>query len=51
MAAVRISRDMWMVIVGSPIYFAKRSPRKPTQNLIDHICVNLRLPTLGKLYA
>jgi hypothetical protein len=25
--------------------------RKTPQNLADHICINLRLPTLGGLYA
>ncbi|MDB5888320.1 MAG: hypothetical protein JWM03_1192 [Rhodocyclales bacterium] len=51
MIAVRISPDMRMLIVGSPAYLAKHpAPRKP-QDLIDHQCINLRLPTRGGLYA
>ena len=51
MIAVRIGPDMRMAVVGSPAYFAKRPrPRKP-QDLTDHDCINLRLPTYGGLYA
>jgi DNA-binding transcriptional LysR family regulator len=51
MIAVRIGPDMRMMVVGAPAYFAKRPlPRKP-QDLIDHMCINLRLPTRGGLYA
>jgi DNA-binding transcriptional LysR family regulator len=51
MIAVRISPDMRMAVVGTPSYFGKRSiPRRP-QELIDHLCINLRLPTHGGLYA
>ena len=51
MIAVRIGPDMRMVVVGAPSYFAKRSlPRKP-QDLTDHTCINLRLPTRGGVYA
>ncbi len=40
-----------MLIVGSPVYFAKRAPPKTPQDLTDHTCINLRLPSLGGLYA
>lgn len=51
MIAVRIGPDMRMAVVGAPSYFRKRpEPRKP-QDLIGHNCINLRLPTLGGLYA
>ena len=51
MIAVRIAPDMRMAVVGAPSYFKKRSePRKP-QNLIEHNCINLRLPTHGGVYA
>jgi DNA-binding transcriptional LysR family regulator len=51
MIAVRIGPDMRMAVVGAPSYFKTRAePRKP-QDLIDHNCINLRLPTLGSLYA
>jgi DNA-binding transcriptional LysR family regulator len=42
---------MRMAVVGAPSYFKMRGePRKP-QDLIDHNCINLRLPTHGSLYA
>jgi DNA-binding transcriptional LysR family regulator len=51
MIAVRIAPDMRMAVVGAPSYFkARPEPRKP-QNLIDHNCIKLRLPTHGGLYA
>jgi DNA-binding transcriptional LysR family regulator len=51
MIAVRIGPDMRMAVVGAPAYFAKRSPPKKPQDLTDHNCINLRLPTYGGLYA
>ncbi|TIT82290.1 MAG: LysR family transcriptional regulator, partial [Mesorhizobium sp.] len=51
MIAVRIAPDMRMAVVGSPSYFkARPAPEKP-QDLIDHNCIALRLPTHGGLYA
>jgi hypothetical protein len=51
MIAVRIGPDVRMAVVGAPSYFAKRSPPKRPQDLTDHACINLRLPTYGGLYA
>jgi DNA-binding transcriptional LysR family regulator len=51
MIAVRIGPDMRIAVVGAPSYFAKRSPPKTPQDLTDHICINLHLPTYGGLYA
>jgi DNA-binding transcriptional LysR family regulator len=51
MVAVRIGPDLRMAVVGAPSYFATRpSPRTP-QDLAEHNCINLRLTTLGGLYA
>jgi DNA-binding transcriptional LysR family regulator len=51
MVAVRIGPDMRMAVIGSPAYFRKRTaPRRP-QDLIDHNCIGLRLPTHGGIYA
>lgn len=51
MVAVRIGPDMCMAAVAAPSYLvAQRSPRVP-QDLADHQCINLRLPTSGGLYA
>jgi DNA-binding transcriptional LysR family regulator len=51
MIAVRIGPDTRMAVVGAPSYFAKRSEPHAPQQLIDHNCINLRLPTHGGLYA
>jgi len=51
MIAVRIGPDMRMAVVGTPSYFAKRPPPKTPQDLTDHDCINLRLPTYGGLYV
>jgi DNA-binding transcriptional LysR family regulator len=49
MIAVRIGPDVRMAVVGSPAYFAKRpAPDKP-QDLTNHDCINVRLPTHGGL--
>jgi DNA-binding transcriptional LysR family regulator len=51
MIAVRIGPDMRMAVAGAPAYFAKHSPPKKPQDLTEHNCINLRLPTYGGLYA
>ena len=51
MIAVPIAPNMRMAVVGAPSYFKKRPKPKRPQDLIDHNCINLRLPTHGALYA
>jgi len=51
MIAVRIGPDMRMAVVGAPSYFARRPRPRTPQDLAGHNCINLRLPTLGGLYA
>ena len=51
MIAVRIGPDMRMAVVGAPSYFVRRAPPKKPQELTDHSCLNLRLPTHGGLLA
>lgn len=51
MIAVRIGPDLRMAVVGTPAYFRNRPEPKRPQDLIGHNCINLRLPTLGGLYA
>jgi DNA-binding transcriptional LysR family regulator len=51
MIAVRIGPDMRMAVVGAPAYFAARAAPRVPQDLTSHRCINLRLPTLGGLYA
>lgn len=47
MIAVRISPELRMAVVGSPSYFADRKRPKTPQDLTQHNCLNLRLPTYG----
>ncbi|RVC47923.1 LysR family transcriptional regulator, partial [Mesorhizobium sp. M4B.F.Ca.ET.088.02.2.1] len=51
MIAVRIGPDLRMVVVGSPSYLAKHGTPHTPHDLIQHRCMNLRLPTAGGLYA
>src|SRR6185436_2731264 len=37
--------------VGAPSYFVRRPAPKKPQDLTDHSCINLRLPTHGGLLA
>ena len=40
-----------MAVVGAPSYFARRPTPKRPQDLTEHNCINIRLPTLGGIYA
>jgi len=51
MIAVRIGPDVRMAVVAAPSYFRKRGEPKTPQDLTEHACINLRLPTHGGLYA
>lgn len=51
MVAVRIAPDLRMAVVGAPAYFAKHPKPRTPRELAAHNCINLRLPTLGGLYA
>jgi DNA-binding transcriptional LysR family regulator len=51
MIAVRIGPDARMAVVGTPAYFRNRQEPKRPQDLVEHNCINLRLPTHGGLYA
>ncbi len=51
MIAVRIGPELRMAVVGAPAYFERRPAPKKPQDLIAHNCINLRLPTVGALYA
>jgi hypothetical protein len=37
--------------IGAPSYFEKRKPPHSPQDLADHACINLRLPSAGGSYA
>lgn len=51
MIAVRIAPDMQMAVVGSAAYFAQYGVPQTPEQLENHRCINIRLPTLGGLYA
>jgi len=51
MVAVRIGPDLRMAVVGSRAYFAAHPKPRTPQDLAQHQCINLRLPTAGGLYA
>ena len=51
MIAVRVGPDMRMAVVGTPAYFTTRPKPLTPQDLTDHNCINLRLPTYGSVYA
>lgn len=51
MVAVRIGPDLRMAVVGASSYFAKQPRPRGPQDLARHHCINLRLRTMGGLYA
>jgi DNA-binding transcriptional LysR family regulator len=51
MIAVRIGPDWRMAVVAAPGYFTGRKPPASPQELTEHVCINLRLPTYGGNYA
>jgi len=51
MIAVRVAPDMRMAVVGAPSYFKHQPEPKRPQELVNHNCIKLRLPTHGGFYA
>lgn len=51
MIAVPVSPPMRMAVVGSAAYFSRNAIPDNPQALQQHCCINMRLPTLGGLYA
>jgi DNA-binding transcriptional LysR family regulator len=51
MISIPISGDQRLLVVGSPTYVATHGEPQTPQDLVDHRCINLRLPTRGGLYA
>lgn len=50
MIALRIGPDVRMAVVGSPGYFERHGRPATPQDLTDHNCINMRLPTHGGLF-
>lgn len=51
MIAIRISPDMRMAVVGSADYLHRFGVPETPEQLDQHRCINMRLPTRGGLYA
>lgn len=51
MIAARIGPDLRMAVVGKPAYFQRRTRPKKPQDLTQHQCIGLRLPTHGGVYV
>lgn len=51
MIAVRMAPDMQMAVVAAPSYLEKHAQPVIPQDLVNHRCINLRLPTSGGLYV
>jgi DNA-binding transcriptional LysR family regulator len=51
MIAVPIGPDAQMVVVGAPSYFKKHGRPRTPHDLAEHRCINLRLRTIGGIYA
>ena len=49
MIAMRMAPDMRMAVVGAPDYFARRPRPDAPQDLTEHDCIGLRLPSHGGL--
>ena len=51
MIAVRIGPDLRSAVVGAKSYFARHGRPMTPHDLVDHLCINLRLLSQGGLYA
>lgn len=51
MIGVRIGPDVRLLCVGTPDYFAERGRPQAPQDLMNHNCINVRLPSHGGLYS
>jgi DNA-binding transcriptional LysR family regulator len=51
MIAVRIGPDWRLIAVASPTYLAAHGVPEHPQDLVRHVCINMRHETAGSLYA
>lgn len=49
MIALRIGPDLPVTVVGSPCYFKRRPAPSTPHELVDHSCINIRMPTHEQL--
>jgi DNA-binding transcriptional LysR family regulator len=50
MIAMRIGPNERMAVVATPSYLSRSAKLKKPQDLTEHACINLRLPTRGGIY-
>ena len=51
MISVRIGPDIRFAVIGSKSYFERNQVPQTPEDLVNHTCINLRLPTHGGLHA
>ncbi|MBX9451547.1 MAG: LysR family transcriptional regulator [Mesorhizobium sp.] len=51
MISAKIGPDFALAVVGAPSYFARHPKPKHPKDLVNHNCINFRLPSAGGLYA
>lgn len=51
MIAVKIGPDMRMAVVGSPAYFRQNLWPEVPEDLTNHNCIQIRMPTYGNILA
>ena len=51
MIAMRIGPDMLVSVVGSPAYFSRKPQPGSPQDLVNHTCLNVRMPTHGHVHT
>ncbi|AEH63374.1 LysR family transcriptional regulator [Zymomonas mobilis] len=51
MASVPLTPDIRFTVVGSPEYFQNKPIPETPQDLLNHQCITIRLPTHGGIYA
>ncbi|MFC5458937.1 LysR substrate-binding domain-containing protein [Massilia niabensis] len=51
MIALRIGPDLPVAVVGSPAYFERHAPPRAPGDLVNHTCINFRMPTYGQLHV
>lgn len=51
MISARISPDFCLAVVGLPAYFLKHPKPRHPKDLVNHACINFRLPSSGSMYA
>lgn len=51
MISARIGPDFCLAVVGSSTYFENKSHPKHPKDLVNHSCINFRLPSAGGFYV